>query len=139
MNGNASAREILSNRNLKMTAFRLKLLDLFLKEKKAVSYSEIQKQLGEADRITLYRTLSTMLEKGIIHKALQDNNQTFYALCGNTCDSKKHSHDHVHFQCSNCQSVTCEHLDNEIFLSLKEFQIDQVDIRLTGLCKLCSR
>jgi Fe2+ or Zn2+ uptake regulation protein len=40
-----------------------------------LSLSEIENQFENADRITIYRTLKTFEEKGIVH-SIQENNTT---------------------------------------------------------------
>jgi len=131
-------KNLLSNRNLKATSTRIRVLQLIHDYHSAIPYSIIQEDLGKTDRITLYRTIQTLLEKGIIHKAFSDKEETYYALCGNSCTTKSHSHNHAHFKCTNCESVTCVPLHQELSISLPQFKIENIHIHLTGLCKNCA-
>ena len=79
---NFQIKELLQKRNLKATNTRLNLLVKMDKYGSAMSYSAIQKQMDPIDRVTLYRTLETLKEKGVIHKAFQENNEIYYAICG---------------------------------------------------------
>lgn len=135
---NTSPKAILSQRNLKATNIRIDLLHLLNQYTTAMPFSSIQKELKESDRITLYRTIQTLLDKGIIHKAFVNNEETYYALCGENCTEKAHFHNHVHFKCTACNAVSCEYLDQEISISLPQFQIDKVNINLTGICGKCT-
>ncbi len=130
-------KNLLSARNLKATSTRIKVLELIQAYQSAMPYSKIQKELNQTDRITLYRTIQTLLEKGIIHKALSNNEDTYYALCGTSCSTKSHDHKHAHFKCTQCDSVSCVPLTQEISISLPQFKVNHVNIHLTGLCESC--
>jgi len=61
-----SVLEILSSYSLRNTNSRKDILEVFLKEGKALSQKNIEDTIsGECDRVTIYRTLSTFLDKGI--------------------------------------------------------------------------
>ena len=55
-------------------------------------YSAIQKALKSTDRVTLYRTLQTLSDKGIIHKAAHIDNEDYYAICEHSCTADEHIH-----------------------------------------------
>jgi Fur family ferric uptake transcriptional regulator len=65
-----SIKKLLKTRNLKATELRMALLEIMSNLGKAVSYQEIQNSLIKFDRITLYRTLNTFIERGILHKIM---------------------------------------------------------------------
>ncbi len=130
-------KNLLSNRNLKATATRIKVLQLIHDYQSAIPYSKIQYELGQTDRITLYRTIQTLLKKGIIHKALSNKEETYYALCGTTCTTKSHDHNHAHFKCTECDSVSCVPLEQNLTISLPHCKIDNITVHLTGLCQNC--
>lgn len=89
------------------------------------------------DRVTLYRTLESLLEKGIIHKAFQENNEIYYAICGESCSTNTHKHDHAHFKCMKCNIVSCLELDEAIKIALPSYEINKVSIHMEGMCDLC--
>ncbi|WP_010177723.1 Fur family transcriptional regulator [Aquimarina agarilytica] len=132
------AKKLLSNRNLKATATRIELLQVIKSFGSAIPYSKIQEQLTDTDRITLYRTIQTLLNKCIIHKALTNKEETYYALCGSSCTADIHAHDHVHFKCNVCNNVTCQHLNEEITIALPNFTIEKMQVLLTGICNNCN-
>ena len=70
-------KELLQKRKLKVTPSRLELLSSISKNGSSMSYSAIHKALEPIDRVTLYRTIESLKEKGIIHKAFQDKNETY--------------------------------------------------------------
>ena len=130
-------KDLLKSRALKATNSRLKLLESLQAYKSAMPYSEIQSAMQPMDRVTLYRTLETLLGQGIIHQAFRDNNETYYALCGHTCNSQEHNHEHIHFSCNVCNEVTCQEISNKINIDLPNFEIEKVAIVVKGTCQKC--
>lgn len=130
-------KELLQKRNLKATSIRLNLISKLSESHSSMSYSAIQESLKPIDRVTLYRTLESLKEKGIIHKAFQDKKESFYAMCGSTCEEDQHRHEHVHFKCNQCNVISCEQLKQVIKLSLPGFSIAKTAINLEGTCKNC--
>jgi len=134
---NNPIKNLLQNRNLKATKTRVDLLTKMQDYSSAVSYSDIQRKMGPIDRVTLYRTLESLKENGIIHIAFQENNETYYAICGNSCDENHHQHEHVHFKCTKCNTVTCEKLISKIEIVLPNYLIDKISVNIEGLCQIC--
>ena len=91
-----------------VTESRKKILDLFLETDGALAHADIEKNTASAfDRVTVYRTLQTFVEKGIIHQIPTTDNSILYALCKHNCEQGHHHDDHVHFICSNCDKTIC--------------------------------
>ncbi len=130
-------KDLLNNRSLKATSTRVNLLTNIQQYESAMPYSAIQSSMKAIDRVTLYRTLETLTGQGIIHKAYQENNEVYYAICGKQCSKEQHKHDHVHFKCENCLAVTCEHLNKAVKLSLPDHEIYKISININGVCKSC--
>lgn len=130
-------KEILKKRNLKATSNRLNLLMKLQNNGSAMSYSNIQNTMQPIDRVTLYRTIEKLKEKGIIHTAYQSNNEVYYAICGMDCSTDNHSHNHVHFKCLKCKTVTCEDLLKSLKISLPKHEIHNVAVNVNGICEIC--
>lgn len=130
-------KKLLNQRKLKATSPRLNLLNKMQEYKSAMPYSAIQKAMKSANRVTLYRTLESLKEQGIIHKAFQEKNESYYAICGQQCSKTHHEHDHIHFKCSNCESVTCEKPTKALEILIPGIDIHKVSIHVEGVCKLC--
>ncbi|HYK44276.1 MAG TPA: transcriptional repressor, partial [Parafilimonas sp.] len=74
--------DILKSSQLHITENRLKILEVFQKSAHALSHADIEKLTGKHfDRITIYRTLQTFVEKGIVHIIPTSDNSIMYALC----------------------------------------------------------
>ena len=99
---------LLSHSNLRKTPVRLQVLELLLrKHEEALSSHQLESGLPEVDRITLYRTLRTFEQKGIIHQAFDGTANAKYALCNEACTEHHHVDRHAHFHCSFCGKTVC--------------------------------
>ncbi len=130
-------KDLLHSRKLKATGHRINLLVLMDQYKSAMPYSSIQEAMTSMDRVTLYRTLESLKEKGIIHKAFQENNESYYAICGAECDTHDHHHDHIHFKCTSCETVTCQTTTQKVQVTLPGNEIHKVSIHVEGVCQTC--
>jgi Fur family ferric uptake transcriptional regulator len=131
--------EILRRKHLSVTDSRKKILSLFLASKDALAHGDIEKKAGEKfDRVTVYRTLQTFVEKGIIHTIPSSDNSVRYALC-KECEEGHHHDEHIHFVCNNCGRTIC--LDDVVSpkIELPEGYVAQeVQVVINGVCKDCS-
>jgi Fur family ferric uptake transcriptional regulator len=130
--------DILRRKHLSVTDSRKKILSLFLMSKDALAHGDIEKKAGEKfDRVTVYRTLQTFVEKGIIHTIPTADNSVRYALCKD-CTEGHHHDDHVHFVCSNCNATIC--LDEIVSPEIKlpqGYKPDSVQVLINGICNNC--
>src|SRR5258705_12791897 len=130
---------ILKKNQLSITEGRKKILELFLNNSGALAHADVEKNTGAAfDRVTVYRTLQTFVDKGIIHHIPTTDNSILYALCKDNCEEGHHHDNHVHFICDNCNKTIC--LDDvtvpEVKLP-KGFKPAQSAMVVTGLCDEC--
>lgn len=125
-----------------MTSSRKKILDVFLASENALAHQDVEASCGdEFDRVTIYRTLQTFLEKGIIHTIPTTDNAIKYALCNDDCISSGHHHDdHVHFICDACSKTFC--LDGVAIPSVKlpsGFSTKGINMVVNGVCRSCKK
>ncbi len=132
------AKGLLKERNLKATTTRIQVISLISAYKTAMPLSKIQQSLANTDRVTLYRTLNALLEKGLIHKAFSSGEDTYYALCSDSCSTHAHQHDHIHFKCKVCQMVTCEYPEEKVVVSFPGFKVDSLNVSAVGVCGRCA-
>jgi Fur family ferric uptake transcriptional regulator len=132
--------DILKRNQLSVTDSRAKILELFLQQEDAVAHGDIEKRTGEKfDRVTIYRTLQTFVEKGIIHTIPTADNAIRYALCKDECSEGHHHDHHVHFVCQVCASTVC--LDEVVVPQVvlpTGYKPLQVEVVVNGLCKNCN-
>ena len=130
-------KKILKTKNLRATELRVALLEIISNLGRAVSHQEIQNSLIKFDRITLYRTLNSFIERGILHKIILEDNKNFYALCNLECTTDKHQHQHIHFQCNQCKEVSCLESKEPIELGISNHLVDEIEITASGICQDC--
>lgn len=134
-----SIDNILKRNQLSVTESRKKILELFYNHNGALAHNDIEKQTGEKfDRVTIYRTLQTFVEKGIIHTIPTPDNSILYALCKDDCTSGHHQDNHVHFICDICNVTYC--LDSVVTPEVnlpQGFKAAFIDVLVTGRCKNC--
>jgi Fur family transcriptional regulator, ferric uptake regulator len=132
-------KEILKKNNLSVTGSREKILSLFMEQPGALSHGDIEKRAGEKfDRVTVYRTLQTFVEKGIIHTIPTSDNSIRYALCKDDCEEGHHHDHHVHFVCTQCHTTYC--LDDVVTPELKlpkGYTSSHIEVVAEGTCKNC--
>ncbi len=130
---------ILKQNRLSVTGSRQKILDLFLLSDGALSHAAIEKSTGESfDRVTVYRTLQTFVEKGIIHLIPTTDNSIKYALCKSDCAPGHHHDNHVHFICGECNKTIC--LDDVNIPAVRlpaGFTPKRSEMVVTGICGDC--
>ena len=136
----SKASAVLRRKHLSITDSRKKILGLFLNHKDALAHADIERKAGEKfDRVTVYRTLQTFVDKGIVHTIPTADNAILYALCKD-CDEEHHHDDHVHFVCRNCNTTIC--LDNIVSPEVnlpQGYSADDVQVVINGICKDCNK
>ena len=132
-------RQILKEARLRSTASRTVILGLFLHSTHALSYSDIERELCNSfDRVTVYRTLKTFLDKGIVHKILDDEGGLRYALCSNHCRESGHRHNHIHFKCGRCGLTSCLDEVEVPDINLPAgYKMEAVNLLIQGTCLAC--
>lgn len=128
---------VLREKNLRVTDFRLAVLQIFQQYDHAISTERIEKELKDFDRITLYRTLKAFTKKGIIHEINYPQEEKRLALCSRACTGEHHKHQHIHFKCNRCGEITCSEIDTFPNISLDGFHVENVEIQAQGVCLKC--
>jgi Fur family transcriptional regulator, ferric uptake regulator len=134
-----SINDMLKASRLSVTDTRVKILELFMDSNGALEHSDFEKLAGHSfDRVTVYRTLQTFLDKGLIHSIPTTDTAVRYALCKSDCTEHNHHDHHIHFKCEECGSVIC--LDNtsvpDISLPMG-YAAKNIDVVVSGVCKDC--
>lgn len=133
----SDVKNILKAHKLKATAGRIDVLDFFLRQNRTLSFKDLENEFTESDRVTLYRTLSSFTENGVLHKIPDDSGFATYGLCHDTCDSEDHKHDHMHFKCNECGTIECLELHVPT-VKIPGYQVKEANLILKGICKICS-
>lgn len=87
------------------------------------------KLINEVDLATVYRNLSVLVREGMLREVLIDRDEIRYELSED---------DHQHAVCSSCGRVYHFDINKQKILkalSLPEFEIEGLELKLTGRCK----
>lgn len=134
------ATQLLKSINMSVTDSRRQILDLFLDKKGgALKHGDIEKSLMGLDRVTIYRTLQTFAEKGLIHSIPASDGSARYALCHGHCSEGHHHDNHVHFHCQECGATQCLDDVSIPFVKIPQgFLSERIEMVITGYCNICS-
>ncbi len=132
--------DLLDKHHLKKTGPRISVLSVLNSRDVATSQPDLEQMLGkEIDRVTLYRTLNTFEKSGIIHKILDLNGTSNYALCSPLCTSEKHTDEHVHFNCTVCLNIYCmDHIHIPAVAVPKGYHASSKNLIIYGTCESCN-
>lgn len=135
---NSQIRNMLKTSKLYCTEVRIAIMKLLMKADKPLSQEQIARRLGKKsfDKVTIYRTLESLLKVGLVHKAFIEKRAWHYELAHNCTESQCHPH----FTCTSCGSTHCL---TEILLPMaksphKGFVIQRQQVHLEGLCPVCA-
>jgi len=132
--------KLLKNNSLRKTEVRMKVLQEFLESDQAYGQGALEARFADLDRITLYRTLRTFEQKGIIHQAVDGSGKTKYAICVDDCNEHQHYDHHAHFHCTVCDKTIClEDIEVPNIRTPKNYQVQQSHLVLSGLCEDCQK
>lgn len=129
--------EIFNKKNVRITPMRQLVLEFFLEKNKILGLSELEKSFPRSDRITIYRTLKTFEEKGIIHSVSTGTSGVKYALCQD-CEIANHTDRHPHFYCMKCKEINCLEALFIPTIKLPEgYSLEKIEMTISGICKKC--
>ncbi|MCG8618554.1 MAG: transcriptional repressor [Desulfobacterales bacterium] len=132
--------EILSSVSLDPTRNRLRVLEVVGNNRFPLSASDIHETLERTtpiNRVTVYRILDLLVEKGVVDRISTGGRAAYYGLAPN-----RHHQAHPHFYCTACGQMDC--LDpGALSVEFQQFadtfpgRIDKLEMRLDGICKNC--
>ncbi|UTY58970.1 Fur family transcriptional regulator [Massilia sp. erpn] len=131
------AESLIRETGARLTKPRSRVLAFLLQQDEPLTHHEIQERLpGDVlDSVTLYRVLEWLTEHGMIHR-IAGADQVWRFNAG----AAQHGHEHAHFQCTSCESVTCFtdiNLPRKVKLPAG-FISQEVDFLIKGTCPRCS-
>lgn len=135
---NEEIENILTSKGISPTAMRILVLEYLQKQTAAVSLQDLERDFQHSDRTTIYRTLKTFEEKGLIHGINDGTESTKYALCADGCKAGNHYDLHLHFYCYSCQQTYClpKHQVPEVSIP-DGFQLKELNLIAKGVCDSC--
>jgi Fur family ferric uptake transcriptional regulator len=130
-----SYKQLLEQKGLKKTKVRIALLQHFMSIEYAQSYNDLQAVLvNEVDKSTLYRSLASFEQAGIIHSINDHSGLTKYAFG----QPPSQGNEHAHFVCERCEMVYCMGKLAPLELNVPMgFKTNKVQTILKGVCSDC--
>ncbi|GAB3833116.1 Fur family transcriptional regulator [Pontibacter rugosus] len=127
----------LKSRRIRPTAMRLLVLEILQKQTAAVSLQDLEAAFVKADKVTIYRTLKTFEEKGLVHCIEDGTGIRKYALCEEGCVCAPEDV-HVHFYCKGCKETYCLPTSKVPAVPMPErFRKVEANLLVQGFCSLC--
>lgn len=131
----AALRALLQELGLRVTAARLAVMGFILQSRRTLSHADLESGLADRqiDRVTLYRTLDTLTEAGLLAKSIgSDRVARFVPIARGD-----HSH-HAHFTCDQCGRLYCLPVKPPKSTPLPAgFEADIVEVNVHGRCADC--
>ena len=123
-----------------VTGHRLRVLEVIGENNFPLSAGEIYETLARnesIDRVTVYRILELLVERGLIERLSTGGRSFHYGLAPND-----HHRSHPHFYCKQCGRMAClapESLSIDPGPLNKTFpgRIDRIEVRVDGICSRC--
>ena len=129
--------EKLAQKKIKPTAMRRLVIDILIKQGKAISLYEIEKQFDNVERSTIFRTLKTFQDHYLIHSVDDGTGAVKYALCDEDCTCSLDEL-HIHFLCNNCGQTRCLKEIHVPKLELPNgFDLESASFVAKGICPNC--
>jgi len=131
---------LLENSGLNRTVNRLSVLQIIGNSAHPLSAQEIIEELNkrrEVNRVTVYRILDLLVERGLVERISAGDRSFRYGLAPNS-----NHRPHSHFYCVHCGEMECLGPDQinidaqpleRTFLGL----IERVEVRFDGVCQDC--
>jgi len=130
--------KLLEQKKVKNTAMRQLVLAKFLETNSAFSLSQLYHSLDWSDKTTIFRTLKTFVDKGILHTIDNGSGSTLYALCSDNCSTHLHVDFHPHFKCEKCGKTFCIETNSFPKIEVPQgFEVKNVEVNLSGICSDC--
>ena len=135
-----AVQSILSRNGISRTQFRTELLNFFYSSNMSLSVEDILRHFDNSiNKVTVYRSLESFENKGLIHKVPDTNNLKRYSLCReNECNVISHNHNHGHFICYSCNQTFClEEVEVPDTICMKGFYVQELKLTAEGYCQKC--
>ena len=116
-------KNLIAQKNLKLTAHRKELLEILLQESKPISFEGIKHKIS-MNKATFYRNIAKFESNHIVNSFESNDKKRYYEL---------QSSPHAHFICNICNKIECLKQIGEN--TLQGYKV--IDVIYKGICKNC--
>lgn len=122
------------------TPRRCLVMERLLASRRSMTPPELLEELnesGEINKVTLYRILDLLVERGLAQRTSAGERAFRYCL------RDHHGRGHGHFQCRRCGAISCltpeESPLDPARLAALPLCVEEIELRLIGLCPACQK
>lgn len=125
----------LKKHNIRLSHQRLKVLEYLVLNQCHPTvdniYSALHDNVPTLSKTTVYNTLNSLTEAGIVRAINIDDNELRYDI---------NTHSHGHFKCQNCKEIYDFDIDIDSVEAsrLNGFEVRDKDVYFKGVCPKCS-
>jgi len=132
----------MKNKGIDPTPNRMRIMEVVGSNPAPIAAQDILTTLRRSEginRVTVYRILDLLVEKGLLERLSSGGRSLVYALSPN-----ENHPAHPHFHCNNCGALECLQPDS-ISMDIQTMQrsfageISNIEIRINGICRNCLR
>lgn len=129
---------MLQRHGVKPTANRIIIAGALAQASNPLSLSDLEVDIATIDKSSIFRTLATFKEHGLVHVIEDGSDSAKYELCHGTGD--EHDNDrHVHFYCERCNRTFCLSQVHVPQVQLPAgYRVRGVNYLVKGLCPRCA-
>lgn len=132
----SATADLLRAAGVKVTPGRVRVLEALLAAAQPTSHADLEALLPDADRVTLYRVLDSLVACGLALKAVDARGVYRFSSSG----ARREHQGHVHFRCTGCGGVFCLKAAPPPPPKLpKGFRLAEVEYDVRGTCAQCAR
>jgi len=132
------ARQMLLRAKLYRTEARVAILQVLIQAARPLRQDQIAEQLTARamNKATVYRTLQSLIEVGLVHRAFTYGRAAYFELADHCTEQQCHPH----FTCTSCGVTHClmDVLLPMAKVSQRGFVVNRQQVRLEGLCPTCA-
>lgn len=129
---------MLQRHGVKPTANRIIIAGALAQASNPLSLSDLEVDIATIDKSSIFRTLATFKDHGLVHVIEDGSDSAKYELCHGTGD--EHDSDrHVHFYCERCNRTFCLNQVHVPQVQLPAgYLVRGVNYLVKGLCPRCA-
>ena len=132
-----NAKALLKDAGLYCTGARIAVMETLAAAKHPLSQDQIAQAMdAQPDKVTIYRTLTSLMKANLVHRAYVDERAAYYELAHH-CSAQQC---HPHFTCTQCGKTHCL-TDLKIPMARsphRGFIVQRQQVRLEGICPACA-
>jgi Fur family transcriptional regulator, peroxide stress response regulator len=129
-------KDILSNKGIKPSFHRMKVLEYLVKNRNHptvdVIFKDISPEIPTLSKTTIYNTLKTLQSSGLVQSVTIEDNEVKY-----DADVNKHAH----FKCTECGHLYDIPMDTKVLQikSIGGHLVKESQLNFKGVCKSCQK